>query len=473
MKKLIIYIGFMFWVGPVIGQEIEGAIESQEIPMIQAIQRIENSTGKKFYFRNEWIEQLTVNESLLENTDFESQIEALLSSSTLDYYLEGESVILLQNTSIITQPAIASFFDDTQEIDESEIIFSKEQNSSSQSTEEKINVIGVRSRFESGGKSTVAGYIKDAQSGDPVEGAFVYSQTPYVGTSTDADGFYSLTLPTGKNLIFIQSINMKNTSRNLMLYSDGKLDVNLDVDVIALNAVVVNANREVNVQSPQMGLSKIDPESLKIVPALLGEKDLIRVSTTTAGVQYLGEGSAGINIRGGKADQNLFLFDGTPIYNTNHFFGFFSVFNSDALSGMDLYKSSIPTEYGGRLSSVFDVKTKKPNESKFSGNGGIGPVTSRLILETPIGEKGPSVMVGGRATYSDYVLNQIKDSPLKNNDAGFYDVVSTGKRILIHWCVLSRPNATAVDRRVLLVFIVMFAELFITWGESLRLELLL
>ncbi|MEO9967439.1 MAG: TonB-dependent receptor [Reichenbachiella sp.] len=395
------------------------------VALYQVITSLEDTAALRFYFREEWLQELYVDRAQLNNLDAESLIQSALESTTLDYYREGQKFILVRNTSIVTNLPIATYFEqegaDTQPAEA--LIFARDQRVGGQNEEQIVHSIGVRSRFVKGEKSTLAGYITDIQTGDPVEGAFVYIQSPYMGTSTDAQGFYSLALPNGEHTLLMQSVNMKNTSRKLMVYSDGKLDIKLEVDVIALNAVVVNANRERNVQSPKMGLTKIEPESMKIVPALLGEKDMIRVSTTTAGVQFLGEGSAGINIRGGKADQNLFLFDGTPIYNTNHFFGFFSVLNSDALSGVDLHRSSIPTEFGGRLSSVFDVSTKKPNHSKFSGTGGIGPVTSRLTLESPIGKKGPSVMIGGRATYSDYVLNKIKNSPLKNNEASFYDLV--------------------------------------------------
>lgn len=398
---------------------------SDSLSLRQAIETIEQTTDLRFYFLDHWLEDIYVNRFNPGEKSLEEQLDALLLSTSLDYYIHKGKVILLQETSLVSEPAISQYLTrkDTEEWTDTEIVLSQDRQARSQAKEEVLHVIGLRSRYQPDSRSTVAGYIKDGQSGEPVEGAFVYIQSPYLGTSTDAQGFYSLTIPNGNHTLLIQSVNMKNTSRQLKIYSDGRLDMDLEVDVIALNAVVVSADREVNVQSPKMGMTKIDPESLKIVPALLGEKDMIRVSTTTAGVQFLGEGSAGINIRGGKADQNLFLLDGTPIYNTNHFFGFFSVLNNDALSGVDLHKSSIPAEFGGRLSSVFDVKTKKPNADKFSGTGGIGPVTSRLTLEAPITKKGPSLLLGGRATYSDYVLNKIKNSPLKNNQAAFYDLV--------------------------------------------------
>lgn len=424
MKNILLYFIFlMVCASHIHAQDQNLPKPSTHITLEEALSAIEESDNLKCYYRLEWLKGLEIEPSILNEPDFEKRMQALLAETTMDYYMVDTKVILLNNTSIVTHPVIEKFYDEDNETEEADILFTHSQGDNKEDIENTLQTIGVRSRYAKGVSQTVAGYITDVQSGEPVEGAFVYIQNPYIGTSTDANGFYSLSIPSGKHHLFVQSVNMKNTSRNLMVYSDGKLDIGMEIDVIALNAVVVNANREVNVQSPQMGLTKIDPESMKIVPALLGEKDLIRVSTTTAGVQYLGEGSAGINIRGGKADQNLFLLDGTPIYNTNHFFGFFSVFNSDALSGMELYKSGVPAEYGERLSSVFDVKTKQPDQKKFSGTGGIGPVTSRLTLEAPIGKKGPFVMLGGRATYSDYVLKKIKDSPLQNNEAAFYDLV--------------------------------------------------
>lgn len=424
MKKLLSTAALLFGLTLASQAQSIPSIDSANlIPIREAIAIIERTDNVQFNYREGWLGNLQVDGTLAQVDGLDQKLELLLQGSSMDYYRMGNRVILLNNTSIVERPAIVQYFDQTADVEDTEVLFSQDQRSSSQSPEEILHTVGVRSRYVKGQRSTVAGYIKDIQSGEAVEGAFVYIQSPYIGTSTDANGFYSLAIPNGKNNIFIQSVNMKNTHRQVMVYSDGKLNIDLEVDVIALNAVEVNANREVNVQSPQMGLTKINPDELKVVPALLGEKDLIRVSTTTAGVQYLGEGSAGINIRGGKADQNLFLFDGTPIYNTNHFFGFFSVFNSDALSGMELYKSGIPSEYGGRLSSVFDVRSKNLETKKFSGTGGIGPVTSRLTLEAPLGKHGPTLMVGGRATYSDYVLKKIKDSPLQNNEAGFYDLV--------------------------------------------------
>ena len=185
--------------------------------------------------------------------------------------------------------------------------------------------------------------------------------------------------------------------------------VKLGIDVVALEEVIVSAQREKNINSIQMGLTSIDPKKVAILPAFLGESDIIRVATSTAGVQNVGEGSAGINIRGGKADQNLFLLDNNTVFTTNHFFGFFSAFNSRGVGNLSLYKNGIPAEYGGRLSSVFDIKTKEPNNEKLEVNGGIGLVTSQLQIEAPIKKAKTSFLVNGRGTYSQWILDRFKD----------------------------------------------------------------
>ncbi len=400
-----------------------GSFDSVSLETV--IKDIETQTGYRFFYRQEWLEDIQISVRL-EETPIPEVLNTLLANTTLTQYIENNQVILANNTTITAVPAISSFFDKSRSAPELEkgFVFSREYLAGqTEDIDNAVYEIGSRNKFRQGASSTIAGYVREKDTGEPVEGAFIFIEDPFTGTSSETDGFYSLSVPNGKQTLLIQSVNMKNTQRNLIVLSDGKFDINLEVDVIALNTVVVDANREVNVKSAQMGLTKINVESVKEVPVLLGEKDIMKVATTTSGVQTVGEGSAGINIRGGKADQNLFQFDGSPIYNTSHFFGFFSVINSDAVESMEIYKSGIPAKYGGRLSSVFDIKTKELNKEKFSGKGGLGPVTSRMMVEGPIFKGGPSFMLGARGTYSNYVISKIKNSSLGNNRASFYDLV--------------------------------------------------
>ncbi|MCK5367896.1 MAG: TonB-dependent receptor plug domain-containing protein, partial [Cyclobacteriaceae bacterium] len=172
----------------------------------------------------------------------------------------------------------------------------------------------------------------------------------------------------------------------------------------------------------QMGFDKLDAQSMKNVPPILGEVDVLRVALTLPGVQSVGEGANGINVRGGTADQNLMLFNGATIYNPTHLFGFFSSFNPDVIRSVELHKGGIPAQYGGRISSVFEVQTKEGNNKKFVGSGGISPVTARLTFEGPIVKDKASYIIGARSTYSDWILKKLPNPSLKNSNASFYDL---------------------------------------------------
>src|SRR6185369_15306553 len=170
----------------------------------------------------------------------------------------------------------------------------------------------------------------------------------------------------------------------IMLYADGKLEIELDPDVTPLKEVVVESDKDVRVMGMQMGMEKLDIKTMKNMPLALGEPDVMKVVLALPGVQSVGEGTVGLNVRGGATNQNLILFNDAVIYNPSHLFGFFSAFNPDVVKTVELYKSGIPAEYGGRLSSVLEVNSPEGNKKKFSGSGGISPITGRLTLEGPI-----------------------------------------------------------------------------------------
>ena len=392
--------------------------------LIQAIQLIEEQTDFKFYGKSEWLDQYVIRPQ--EVTNIREVLDHMLTRTTLSYFIDGQSVILTKDRNIISSPAIANFDkepEDKSNVQDSYLFAKALQSQTTANLEEQLFEIGNQKSSEKNVESTIAGYVRERETGNPVEDAFIYIQDPLLQTTTNADGFYSIEVPNGEHVLMLQSLNMKNTQRKIFVLSSGKFDVDMEVDVIALNAVTVDADRDYNIKSPQMGVARISKEDVKIVPALLGERDILKVATTSAGIQFLGEGSAGLNIRGGKADQNLFLLDGAPIYNTNHFFGFFSVLNPEAIARLEVYKNGIPAQFGGRLSSVFDIHSKVPNKEKPSINAGIGPVTSNVLVELPLGEQGPSLMVGGRANYSSFVLDRVTDSPIGNNRVSFYDLI--------------------------------------------------
>ncbi|RYF57065.1 MAG: TonB-dependent receptor, partial [Cytophagaceae bacterium] len=251
---------------------------------------------------------------------------------------------------------------------------------------------------------------------------YVLIEKPRIGVTTDQYGTYSITLPRGRHELKIRSIGMTDTKRQIMLYGDGKLDIDMDEEVVPLREVIVGAKKDLNVAGLQMGAERLDIRTIKQVPTVLGEADLIRVVLTLPGVKSVGEGTVGFNVRGGSAGQNLILFNDAVIYNPSHLFGFFSAFNPDVIKSVELYKSAIPARFGGRLSSVLDVTTRDGNKKKLVGSGGIGPLTGRLTLEGPLFSEKTSFLIGVRSTYSDWILRQLANAAYQNSKASFYDL---------------------------------------------------
>ena len=244
-----------------------------------------------------------------------------------------------------------------------------------------------------------------------------------VGAVTNSVGFYAVELPKGQYQVEYRMVGMRQTIRNIIIYSDGTLNVTLYENTNQLNEVIVSANRENQVRNARMGIEKINIKMLKQIPMGMGEVDLFKSSLLLPGVQSVSEASSGYNIRGGSADQNLILLNSAPIINPSHFFGFFSAFNSDMIDDVTLYKSGIPAKFGGRVSSVMDIDLKDGSKEKFNVSGGISPLTGRLMIEGPIIKKKASFIISSRTTYSDWILKQLKNIQLQKSSASFYDVL--------------------------------------------------
>ena len=289
------------------------------------------------------------------------------------------------------------------------------------SAENKLYEIGFRTNQPLTGSAILVGYVKDSKSGEGIVGASVYLDSSSIGSITDQFGYYSLTLPRGRHILRISSTGMKPTKRQLIIYSNGKLNIELKDDVPTLKSVIVVAEKNSNVRRMQMGIERITIKTIKQVPVLLGEPDILRVLLTLPGVTSVGEASTGFNVRGGSADQNLILFNDATIYNPSHLFGFFSAFNPDVIKNAELYKSSLPEKFGGRLSSILDITTRDGNNKKWTGNAGIGVLTSKLMIEGPLVKNKTSLLVGGRSTYSNWLLTRLPGSDYSNSRASFYD----------------------------------------------------
>ncbi|MEP7317152.1 MAG: carboxypeptidase-like regulatory domain-containing protein [Panacibacter sp.] len=396
------------------------------VPVQQFLLQLEKQSGYRFYFDTLQFDSIkitvSVKDQLLLNV-----LELAFKNTGLNYSADHQKNIFITRGLTVQAELPQDFFairkgngkdslyvDGFINLSDSLI---KPQNATQ---ENKLYTIGENGINTLGG-ITVAGYIRDIKTGEPVIGASVYIESPRIGVFTDQYGYYSITLPKGRHTLFIQSIGMRDTKRQILVKGSGKMNIETQSEVMTLKRVIVSAEKASNVKGLQMGVQKIDIKSIKQVPVAFGEADVLKVVLTLPGVKSVGEASTGLNVRGGSADQNLILFNDATVFNPSHFFGMFSAFNPEVVKDVELYKSSVPAKYGGRLSSVLEINSREGNKKNISGSAGIGLLTSRINIEGPLVKDKSSFILGGRTTYANWLLNLLPDE-YKNSKAAFYDL---------------------------------------------------
>ncbi len=281
-------------------------------------------------------------------------------------------------------------------------------------------------------KYTISGYVSDEISGETLIASSVYDIKTKKGTVTNDYGFYSLSLPAGEVTLQVAYVGYKRFKKTFVLNKDTVLNVKMESSTILKDVVVIGHRNELGVSGSQMSAIDVPIAQIKKVPSLLGENDLIKALQLLPGVQSGSEGSAGMYVRGGGPDQNLLLLDGVPVYNVNHMLGFFSVFNSDAIKNVTMYKGSFPARFGGRLSSVVDIRMKDGNNKKIHGNMSIGILSAKMQLEGPLFNKNTTFNISARRTYFDVLAYPFVKLAQKGNDlddfsAGYYFYDLNGK----------------------------------------------
>ncbi len=273
------------------------------------------------------------------------------------------------------------------------------------------------------GKIIVSGNIKDATNGETLIGASIYIAELKIGAITNAYGFYSLSVPQGKYTLSYSYVGYSGITQTIDISKNVTLNIELNPESKELQEVVVKGEKaNANVTRPEMSVEKLQMITIKKIPALMGEVDVIKAIQMLPGVVPASEGTSSFSVRGGGIDQNLIILDEATVYNASHLMGFFSVFNNDAIHDVKLYKGDMPAYFGGRLSSVVDVKMKDGNSKKFSAAGGIGIISSRLTLEGPIVDENTSFLLSGRRTYADLFFPLSKDENIKKTKLFFYDL---------------------------------------------------
>jgi hypothetical protein len=400
-------------------------VEFKDATINQFVSDIETKTGVRIYYDISQFEGFRISIAAT-GKPLAFILEQVFKGSNYHFIFGDDNLVFLTERSQIITDLAEPFFNTGKRqkngLAEVPDYFNQKnsKNTPKANTENKVYQVGLNTN-SGNGKVTVAGYLKDTKSGAPVVGASIYAIDLKVGVTSDQFGFYSLTLTPGRHTLLIKAANIRDTKRQVLMNADGKLDIELQEEVFSLREVKISAEKTSNLRSLEMGINKIDIRSIKQVPTAFGEADVLRVVLTLPGVQSVGEASTGFNVRGGSADQNLILLDDATIYNPAHFFGFFSAFNPDLVRDVQLYKSSIPERFGGRLSSVLEVNNREGNKKKFAGSAGIGLLTSRLNIEGPIDSNRTSFILGGRTTYSNWLLKLLPDS-YKNSKASFSDV---------------------------------------------------
>ena len=271
---------------------------------------------------------------------------------------------------------------------------------------------------------TLSGYVRDAENGESLIGANVAVVNTTSGVTTNVYGFYSLSLSPAIYEVQFSYLGFNTVTQSVDMTGGS---VTLDVELAAMTqeleeVVVVSEAADKNVTDIQMSVNKLEMETIERLPTLLGEVELLRAILLLPGVSTVGEGAAGFNVRGGSIDQNLVLLDEAPVYNSSHLFGFYSVFNPDAVKDVELYKGGIPSRYGGRLSSILDVRMKEGNIKKFAMQGGIGFIFSRLALEAPIVKDKASFIVAGRRSYADILAQPFLNEDFAGSKLNFWDL---------------------------------------------------
>ena len=270
-------------------------------------------------------------------------------------------------------------------------------------------------------KFTISGTIRSQKTGETIIGASIRAGN--AGTTSNDYGFFSLTLEKGKYTIEATAVGLQLKSYSITLDKDITLNITLGEEKKTLdNVTIIGAAKNRSLSSPQMGIERLTAKDIKNIPALLGERDVLKTVQLLPGIKSAGDGNSGFFVRGGAADQNLILLDEATVYNASHLLGFFSTFNSDAIKDVTVYKGGMPAQYGGRLSSVLDVKMNDGNNQDYGVSGGIGLISAKLNVEGPIQKDKSSFLVTARRTYADMFLKLSKDSTLNNNKLYFYDL---------------------------------------------------
>ncbi|MFK2820896.1 TonB-dependent receptor [Flavobacteriaceae sp. LMIT009] len=434
MKKIVLFFIMLSFIKLAAqDKDIILSVSFNNVQLKEALNQIESKTGHEFFYVEQWLDGIIVN-GTYESVSLNNLLQDLFKDLKLNFFIyEASKVIITQHNKIYDELPTNFFGKDTTATettsaeekvinDLNPVFYNEEKNTAPK--EYPIVRIGKEDSNSNRSVFRLYGYTKNVLTGELLPNVAVIVKGKGVGTVSNNSGYYELNLSPGLNVIETSSLATLTLVREVVIYNDGRLDLELEESIETLEEVVLEADINKNVEEANTGVTTVEVEEVKNIPLVLGERDVLQVATALPGISKTGEGSQGYNVRGGQIDQNLILLDNGSIYNPTHFFGIFSSINPFTTGDINIYKGNIPAEYGGRLSSVFDIKTKESNTKEFKGEVSLGPVTSNVTFEIPIEKEKSGLIIGARGTYSDWILRSLDEESLSNSEANFYDVIA-------------------------------------------------
>lgn len=372
------------------------SVQTENRNLIEVFSEIENAHLIKIYFKEQWIKEVKLKEEYLNKplVEFLDQVKQLIGYNYI--FLSEDQVVWVMNKEN-DNPGVSEY-----------------------APKQRLLQVGEEKNAKSG-IITLSGYVKNGSDGEPILGATVIFDKLQLGAVTNMYGFFTIKVPTGNHSVKITSVGFEEGNYDLQIFEGGSINFDLYESSLTLESIVIKADNN-DINSTDIGRSKLNIATIEKLPAFLGEVDVIKSMTMLPGVSSVGEGTSGFNVRGGSADQNLMLLDDIILFNPSHLFGFFSVYNPEMVRDVTLYKGNMPPQYGGRLSSVLDVRLKEGNSKEFKLNGAVGLVSANLAAEFPIKKDVNSLAISARTSYSDWLLNQAQDIDIRNSSANFYDL---------------------------------------------------
>ena len=427
MRKLVVIFCLIFCFAASYSQNTENniSLKFDNASIIEAIDLIESNSSYHFFFIESWLDSQKRYTKEFDKSSIETVLDFLFSETTINYYVFDKNTVILTKNNKIHDSRIQAFTKiDTANVDTTivtrPILISKEEVIESG----KIPTVRIGKEVTGNKPNTIklSGFVRNRVNSKPISNLVLLVRDKNIYATTDEKGYYAIELPYGAHIIETILTGIQKTKVRVIMYGDGRYNFNLLETAEQLDEIVIKNNAKDNIKNVVTGLVQIKPESVKIVPQVLGERDLLKIAITLPGINNAGEGADGVNVRGGKADQNLFLIDNSTLYNPNHFLGLFSAVNPFTTQDIKIYKGSIPSQFGGRISSVFDIISKESKTTEFSGEASVGPVTSNLSVDIPVVKEKAGLILAARSTYSNWILRAVSNETLNNSSASFLDV---------------------------------------------------